>query len=100
MPVFHRQGGIAIVDFDHFFDDGPTDLADERYQHPRRQCCRIEELLMQNQYSPLRLREVHRRLMILVEGELQQFNLRPLFEPLRLEDFTGEQNETSFILLG
>ena len=100
MPVFHRQGGIAIVDFVQLLDDDPADLADERHQHPRRQCCRIEELLVKDQHSPLRLREVRRRLLILVERELQQFNLRPLFEPLRLDDSTAEQNETSFIRLG
>ena len=100
MPVFHRQGGIVIVDFVHLLGDGPADLANECHQHPRRQCCRIEELLVKDQYSPLRLREVRRRLLILIERELQQFDLRPLFEPLRLEDFTAEQNQTSFIRLG
>ena len=55
---------------------------------------------MKDQHSPLRLREVYRRLLIVVERELQQFDLRPLFEPLRLEDFTAEQNETSLIRLG
>src|SRR6266581_3444634 len=63
MPVFHRQGGITIVDFVHLLDNGPADLADERHQHPRHQCCRIEELLVKDQHSPLRLREVRRRLL-------------------------------------
>jgi hypothetical protein len=100
MPVFHRQGGIAIIDFVHLIDDGPAYLPDEGHQQPRRQCCRIEELLVKDQHSPLRLREVRRRLLILVERELQQFDLCSLFEPLRLKDFTSEQNEMSFIRLG
>ena len=99
MPVFHRQGGIPIIDFVHLIDDSPTDFADECHQHPWRQCCRIEELLVKDQHSPLRLREVGRRLLILVERELQQFDLCSLFEPPRIEDFTAEQNKTAFIRL-
>ena len=98
IPVFHREGGIAIVDFVDLTDDGPAYLADERHQHPRRQCCRVEEIPVKDQHSPLRLRKVRRRFLILIERELQQFDLRPLFEPLRLEDLTVEQKETSFIL--
>ena len=84
MPVFHRQGGIPIIDFVHLINDSPTDFADECHQHPWRQCCRIEELLVKNQHSPLRLREVGRRLLILVERELQQFDLVPSLSRLAL----------------
>ena len=34
MPVFHREGGIAIVVFVHLLNDGPADLANERHQRP------------------------------------------------------------------
>lgn len=99
MPVFHHEDGIAIVVFIYLLNDAPVDLADKRHQRPRRQCCWIE-VLMKNQHSPLRLREVCRRLLVCGERELQQFNLRPLFEPLRLENFTAEENEMSFVRLG
>ena len=99
MPVFHREGGIAIVVFVHLLNDGPADLADERHQRPGRQSCWIE-LLVKNQHSPLRPGAVRRRLLIRGERELQQFNLRPLFEPFCLEDFTAEQNELAFVRLG
>ena len=89
MPVFHREGGVAIVVFVHLLNDGPGDFADERHLRPGRQCCWIE-LLVKDQYSPLRPREVRRWLLICSERELQQFDLRPFFEPLRLEDFTAE----------
>lgn len=86
MPMFHREGGIAIVVFVQLLSDAPTDLADECHQRPGRQGCRIE-LLIKNQHSPLRLCAVRRRLLIRGKRELQQFDLRPLFQPLRPEDF-------------
>ena len=83
MPVFHREGGIAIVVFVHLLNDGPADLANECHQRPGRQCCGIE-LLVKNQHSPLRPREVRRRLLFRGERELQHFNLRPLLSRFAL----------------
>ena len=99
MPVFHCEGGIAIVVFVHLLNGGPANLANECYQRARRQCCGIE-LLVENQHSPLRPREVRRRLLFRGERELQQFNLGPLFDPLSFQDFTPEQNEMTFVRVG
>jgi hypothetical protein len=62
VPVFHYEGGIAIVVFVNLLNDGSANLADERHPRPRRQGCWIE-FLVKSQHSPLRPRAVRRRLL-------------------------------------